>query len=394
MIDPRRVHSLPHLTTPVLTAYLDTNPANHRNQGRPPGYMTWLKSRGQFVAELTSGKEKKIFGEQLHRVSRYLRAHPSRRRGTIVFSGPRSWEFLELQVDVSDELHWGQPAYKQLLWIMDEHRPVGAVLVKKDEARLFRISFGEITEDEQHAISIDTSRWRKKHLVGPSHPYVGKAIGSQRDTFRDRVEEQYRRFHREVAEHIRQWANREKMSPVVLAGPNRILEAIEENLPADFRERVALLKGDLWGISPAALQARMTPAIRHWERTHELTMVSRLLAAERSSHATSGIDKTLDRLQRGQVRQMVIARDLRGEAYQCEKCGHLDRSVREGCPNCGGKRRKVSLRAALPDLARRYATPIEMVGGEAAAKLRKKGGVAAWLRYPAPQPTSLRRSLG
>src|SRR5690242_12396908 len=85
------------------------------------------------------------------------------------------------------------------------------------------------------------------------------------------------------------------------------------------------------------------------------------------------LKNTLAHLQKGRVRQLVIARGLRGEVYQCERCSHADRSLRRDCLNCGGPRRVVALRAALPELARHNAAPVEIVAGEAGSKLIKKG---------------------
>jgi sirohydrochlorin ferrochelatase len=45
-----------------------------------------------------------------------------------------------------------------------------------------------------------------------------------RDVFEQRIEAQYARFYRETAERIRRWAERESLDPIVLAGPNRVLQ--------------------------------------------------------------------------------------------------------------------------------------------------------------------------
>jgi peptide subunit release factor 1 (eRF1) len=58
----------------------------------------------------------------------------------------------------------------------------------------------------------------------------------------------------------------------------------------------------------------------------------------------------------------------------------VDRAADRVCANCGGERRVVALRAVIPELARRYGVPVEVVAGEAARKLREAGGIAAWLR--------------
>jgi hypothetical protein len=44
MPDTDRVRSLPRITPPALTVYVNTNPATRRNQGHPPGYLAWLKT--------------------------------------------------------------------------------------------------------------------------------------------------------------------------------------------------------------------------------------------------------------------------------------------------------------------------------------------------------------
>ena len=36
MLDSDQLRSLPHIRPPVLTAYVDTNPATRRTQGHPP----------------------------------------------------------------------------------------------------------------------------------------------------------------------------------------------------------------------------------------------------------------------------------------------------------------------------------------------------------------------
>jgi hypothetical protein len=45
---------LPHLPGPLLTAYLDINPANPRNQRTPRGYVTWLKATGRALENCAS----------------------------------------------------------------------------------------------------------------------------------------------------------------------------------------------------------------------------------------------------------------------------------------------------------------------------------------------------
>jgi hypothetical protein len=50
------------------------------------------------------------------------------------------------------------------------------------------------------------------------------------------------------------------------------------------------------------------------------------------------------------------------------------------CAVCGAERQTRSLRTILPQFATLYSVPVEVVAGEAAAKLSQAGGIGAWLR--------------
>jgi hypothetical protein len=174
MLDATRLRSLPRLAAPVLTAYLDTNPATPRNQSSPPGYLAWLKARTRGLERHVPESERALFREHVGRLERRLRHHPPRHRAVVAFSGAGgAREFLPLRVKVEDELHWGPPALKQLFWLLDEHQPAGAVVLSGSGARFLRAWLGEVAEEEWEAFTVDRSAWRRKDLVGPSHPGVG-----------------------------------------------------------------------------------------------------------------------------------------------------------------------------------------------------------------------------
>jgi peptide subunit release factor 1 (eRF1) len=77
---------------------------------------------------------------------------------------------------------------------------------------------------------------------------------------------------------------------------------------------------------------------------------------------------------------LVVVRGLGGKLRQCSKCGWVDRAADRVCANCGAERKLVALRAVVPELARRYGVPVEVVAGEAARKLQEVGGIGAYLR--------------
>jgi peptide subunit release factor 1 (eRF1) len=141
-----------------------------------------------------------------------------------------------------------------------------------------------------------------------------------------------------------------------------------------------MIKGDISRHSPAELQARLEPEITRWKRERELKLVEKMIGSSNGVRAVVGLDETLAQVQLGGTRQLIVARGLGGKVKQCAKCGWVDRAADRECASCGGERRLVALRAVVPELARKYGVPVEVVAGEAGRKLRESGGIGAWLR--------------
>jgi peptide subunit release factor 1 (eRF1) len=131
--------------------------------------------------------------------------------------------------------------------------------------------------------------------------------------------------------------------------------------------------------SASEVQGELEPILRDWERDYEEQEVGDLISAHNPARAVLGIDETLHHLQKGRVRELVIARGLKGNARQCLNCGWVDTTVDQVCPLCGSERRSRTLRTVIPELASSFGVPMEIVAGNAAAKLWKAGGIGAWL---------------
>lgn len=374
-----RIPRLAHLPAPVLTAYLDTNPANPKNQNTPPGYAIWLKSSVRELADGLSPEARKLVRQQRKRVESYLDGLTSVSRGLVLFAGPDVWEELRLQVPVHNELHWGKPSLQQMAWVLNAHRARGVVAIDRDGASFFRFWLGEVIEDKEDAFSVDRSSWRIPHLVGPATPGVHKRRGVQRDRVASRTDAQRRRFAAALARRIARWSKREQVSPVILVGERQQIGLVLAAIPEKSRGSVALAPRIISRDSPSRIQQQLEPVLEQWEQEYEKRTVKELIAAHDPARAVLGIDETLEQLQRGRVRELVVARGFKGSARQCMNCGWVSRTADSVCPLCGGQRRSRTLRTVVPELASAFGVPMEIVSGDAAQRLDKVGGVGAWL---------------
>lgn len=375
-----KVSHLVNVPPPVLTAYVDVNPANPRNQGAPRGYVRWFKSAAQALLKELPSPPRKAFRAEVRRVGKYLERMRPRSRGLIVFAGPEVWEVIPLQVEVSDELHWGKPSLQQMSWVLDEHRLRGAVLITGSGARFFRFWLGRVVEDEPLGFSFDVSPWRKPHLVGPSTPGVSKRHGIQRDSITARMREQRKHFLRRLSHRIIDWAQEARISSILLLGKAEDTEVILNTMPVEARKQVTALPKVLPNISSAEINKKLKPILNDWERDYEAVVVDQLISGQTSHRSVTGLDRTLTQLQRGQVSELITSRGLTGSVQQCTNCGWVARSDDRLCAICGSKRQARSLRTVLPELAASQSVPMEVVAGKAASKLGAVGGVGAWLR--------------
>jgi hypothetical protein len=396
MVEMNEVRSFLEIPQPVLTAYLDVNPARPVNRGPDPEYLTWLNAAGKSIANGLPAEEQKAFREQLDRVETFLRGRIAPRRGLGIFSGPQAWEFVPLQVTVENELHWGRPAVSQLVRLLSRHKPYGVAVVDLSGARFFRYRLGDMTELDQKRFVTDISNWRKKDMGKVSRKVgqvsVQKTRGADRDTFERRMDEQYRHLYAETAQQARQLCERNGLVALFLVGDARLIEPVAREFPNDFRPRVAMVEEDLGGVVSPALEERLEPAIADWESAQESEQVTSLLRTGRG--AVLGIEKTLAELQRGRIRTLVVSAGLDGEFRQCSQCGRADSSETLACSLCGGERKAVRLREGLPELAWKHDADIEFVGGQPSQRLAEAGGIGGWLRQPKSSARHATRRAG
>jgi peptide subunit release factor 1 (eRF1) len=382
MLDREVIATLPRIPPPVLTAYLDTNPANPRNQGRPSGARIWLKSRAKEIAADLPLQARKLFRKQVARVDRFLSTRPRRERGIVIVAGPKTWHITRLQVQVKNELHWGRAALKQLLWLLDEHQSSGVSVIDRSGARFYRYWMGEFEEQKAERYELDTSTWRKKTGVRPARLGQRKTgLSSERDAFQQRIDAQYARIFKALAKRIHLWVRREKFDSIVIIGARETLDFIRQELPPETRERVTVLAAEYGQVSASELEKLLAPMIARWKRSREAADVAEIVANRNPERAVLGITETLSALQRGDARALIVSRGTKGQLKQCIVCGWTDRAADPPvCPVCGGERRSVSVQDALPELARKFRVPVEVVAGKAATDLMKFDGLAAWLR--------------
>lgn len=371
------IESLPELPTPVLTVYLDTNREKSDNRALEPAYLTSLGSQAKRIEEKLLPEDRGRFREQVERAETYLRIHPPKSKGIVIFTGRESWEFVPLEAAVESEVHWGAPDLAQLFWLLEEHKPYGIVVVGRKRAQFFLYWLGEMLALEGKQFVLEPS---KEKEMGPVARAFGVRVsrGTNRDVFEHHRDAEYRHYYRQIAREVERLCDAEHLQSLFVIGLAKLTAAIQEEIPAALREKIVLVNEDLGWVSKAELHRRMEPIVVRYERERETALVDRLLGDDRG--VVAGIDETLVRLQQGRIRSLVVVKGLDASLKRCGECLWVDRTTDPVCPACGRERHAVTPREILPELARRHKVSMEVVSGEAGRKLERVGGMGGWLR--------------
>ena len=380
MLSSKEVLTLAGIPGPVLTAYVETgdrsNPSSGRDAG--PAAVTWIRQKAKSVAGALPTQDQEAFRQQVERVEEFLRERNAREDSVVIVAGPTTWKFMPLRVKAQNELYWGKPAVLELLSLIAESKPCCIVAVDRAGARFFIHELGEMKELEEKTFKADFAQWKKKESSHMARKETRMPHGPQRDAFKKRMDAQYKRFCRDVAERALALYKSAHAVSIFLVGSKRLTEPIESHFPAELRKNVALFSQDLARVAAPKVQARLASQIEKWTDEHQMNRVNALLDGEHV--AIAEFDEALAQLQSGRISTLVTAEGFDTVVRQCVKCGLASRAADRVCSACGGERRVAIFTEILPELLLKYETDIEVVRGEAAKKLIAAGGMGGWIR--------------
>jgi hypothetical protein len=369
----------------VITVCLDTDPTKPENQRAEPAYRIWLRqSLGEALQSLPKDR-RRAFEEIADRVLSHFRETRAQGRGVALYASHDLWKEYILPVPLASTVRVGRPDVWPLLWASHEYPRRVILTVHRDQARLFVAYLGDAVVVEEDVLDLDTHDWRFKTGRPPSFTKAfggGAARGAQRDTFDARVDAHLRRFWAGVAHAAAAVVEEQGIDRLVIGGSEEAANATLDLLPEATRRRVAAVVPIPPQEDWAQIRDRVVSVARDADRRHEAELVRFLLDGEPGT-AVVGVAGTLAALNRRQVATVVADRDLEGQVWQCDQCGHAAVEQLATCPVCDGDVSTLSITQALPLLAHQSGARVELVDGE--GRLRPYGGVGALLRYEVRQ---------
>lgn len=367
-------------SAPVLSLYLDVNPAKPENGGGAP----IIRAKEAIKAAQVP---KDLAARLTHRLEEEYGVAPQART-LVVFAGEdpdRLYETyplqLELELPGNDGVlaRWGEPHVTPLMQAFDDNPRSGIVFVDQERWRYFEVFMGEIEERQDAFLALDTSDWRERGGKS-TEPGVPARGGSAEDQYGKRKDAWTHRFYNQAAELLADTIREGEVEQLVLIGPSQRTQEFLEALPQQVRELVIdqLPQPANPNANAAAILELAQPALERGEEARERRLLERL-----AEGGISGVARVLTALQEGRLQILVTTREFDHTVYACSEGGRLTADAAAAERECLEGRYEIgSLRERLPDLAAAYGARLTYLRGGAAAQLSNQhGGIAGIARW-------------
>jgi hypothetical protein len=368
----------PH-TAPLLSAYLNVNPAEPTNMGR--AWQAHLKNALKNL-DVPRDLAKKVIDK--------LEMERPVGRTYAIFAAEDLFKTYELHVDLPvidiargrAEARWGEPWVFPLAYALDEYERYGVVFADKANWRFFEVYLGEIAEVADAFLNLPTDHSRKLKKR-PAQTFVeGLPLrgGAPGDRYERHVEAWVQRFYKQAAHRLEHLVDQWRITALILMGPSEDTHFFEQNLPRSLRTRVAMHTASLPepGASAGQIMKRLEPVIASSIEAREMALLDEVRERGRWTIST-----VLQALQMGRVHLLVAPWNPGAKVLRASG-GLVVEDPRELEAYCLEEptAQEVNLRDVLPDLAEAHGARPEFVQGKAEARLHQEfGGLAGLSRW-------------
>lgn len=338
----------------TLSLYLLVDPSVRENQASPPAWRIWLKNALKTAERDLQEPQRAAWPGIRERMEALLQTYAPDAKSLALFFGV-DWETVyRLPVPVENRLMFGQPLLTPLLWVIDEYEPYLVTMVDAEKAHFITAYLGSAGHQDTLTLEIDTDDWREKTMRATSAAADKLVQRSARDDFEDRVEVHTERFYREVAGRIEEMMQAHKIGRLVIGGSEEAAHDVRRLLPEKAAKSVVDVQPIPMRSTPNEVLNHILPKALEYERQQEMALVEAIInQAKGGGRGALGREAVLAALDQQRV-ELVVAPWPLNDA---------------------------ELMAQLPLRALEANATLELVHGEAAARLKAEGGLAARLYY-------------
>lgn len=314
----------------------------------------------------------------LDRIKEFFRDEADRfGRGVAIFACEPAgiWQVYELPRGIDSQITVDvEPQVAPLVRLLEQLEPFCTCLVSRDASRIF---YGRLGTFEELTQFVDAD-------VPGQHEQGGWAQAR----YERHIEEHVRTHFKHVADELFRLFEERPFRWLVLGGPDEVVASFVEHLHPYLRERHAGTVRLLMEANINEVHEDSCDVIRRWIREEKERAIEMLRnEALSGDRGVTGLDATVEALQRGQILTLLVDDTLQAAGAVCTNCQAVqpvDQTERDDCVYCGGKLRHLDdvVPYIVTTVFRQGARVMFLTDPEHQDELRELGRIGALLRYP------------
>ncbi len=317
----------------------------------------FIPHRERKIRSVLKGEELKNFDKTMEKIEKNVENSSH----VAVFASHKNNYFKVIDLPVKPQnalIVDSSPYIRPLAELYDEWGDYNLVLLSTNHAKIFSISCGEVTEQDDITADI-----MSKHKKG----------GWSQPRFQRLREESINSFFTEVINELKGTDE-----PIILAGPGNAKKEFQDMLPQKLRENVVdVVDVDFDDQHELIKESQEIMAEVNEEQLNELLeQIKREVLKE--GLAVYGVKDTLEAVTRGQVEILLVDTNFRAKGWICENCQVVEKGSSTSCPYCGNRTSEVDIAEELIEFAERTGSRVDFAENE---EIRDLGHIAALLRY-------------
>ena len=266
---------------------------------------------------------------------------------------------------------------KPLASLFSEYPKLWIALADRQNARVLELEFGKTREQ------ISISNPMPRH--GRSDGFGGYDGGHAQRHKEDEV----RRHFRELAEFLKEGAQRKSFEALVFGCNDVNWPELEAQLHPDVvKKTLGHFSGEITTMTDEKAASEALRVAQESLRKHRYALLGEALDEARANgRGVTGLRRVLRALELGEIDTLLMSQDYSARAVECTNCRHLDSHVVPFCPVCGHATRELEdvCEELVPIAVRNNLGLVLLPRDET---LDKIGNIAALLRFRADRNTS------
>lgn len=286
--------------TPVLTAYVNTDPTDADNRKDRPGWLIQLKNEAVHLKEQLDQQKLKRRDTQNKWSStedwamEQLKDRKLTGRSVVLFTDHESHFSVDLPLPSPTKLYYGLPQLKHMLFNLDQYKKYLVVLLSGSDARALEVFLTRTTDEVRHETDLDLmGRYGRS---GHSHKHES------------RTDEYERRFVKEVSTALNQYfLDDPEVDRLILAGNQKQAHAVKACLHQAAKNKLVSVEAIDFKAQDIEVAKHVKAVADRFEGEHDLAVVDDLIARHNRGGSgvveKQGVDKALEN---HQVRTLVL----------------------------------------------------------------------------------------